>query len=75
MKYTVEFYGWEMEAVGHTLTNEQVDEIKNLMKIMVMTNFMNVDLIWKMRELLTIYIIPTYFIYQNHFITTDYMRL
>lgn len=32
MKYTLEFYGWEMEAIGHKLTNEQVDEIKNLME-------------------------------------------
>ena len=32
MKYTLEFYGWEMEAIGHTLTNEQVDRIKTLME-------------------------------------------
>lgn len=29
-KYTLEVYGWEMEAVGHSLTDEQVEQIENL---------------------------------------------
>lgn len=31
-KYKLNVYGWEMEAVGHTLTNEQVQSIKDLME-------------------------------------------
>ena len=30
-KYTLEVYGWEMEAVGHKLTDEQVEQIEELM--------------------------------------------
>jgi hypothetical protein len=32
MKYTLKTYGWEMDAVGKSLTDEQVSEIKNLME-------------------------------------------
>ena len=31
-KYKLEVYGWEMEATAHTLTNEQVERIKELME-------------------------------------------
>jgi len=31
-KYTVEFYGWEMEAMGFSLTNEMVEEIEAMME-------------------------------------------
>ena len=31
-KYKVEFYGWEMEAMGFSLTDEQVDKIELLMR-------------------------------------------
>ena len=31
-KYKLSLYGWEVEAVGHSLTNEKVEEIQNLMK-------------------------------------------
>jgi len=32
MKYTVEFFGWEMDAQAYSVTNEQVDEIRELME-------------------------------------------
>ena len=32
MRYTLKIYGWEMDAVGKSLTNEQVSEIKQLME-------------------------------------------
>ena len=32
MKYKLEMYGWEVEATGHSLTDEQVELIKNLME-------------------------------------------
>lgn len=32
MKYTLKTYGWEMDAIGKSLTNEQVSEIKQLME-------------------------------------------
>ena len=32
MKYTIEFYGWEMEAQGFSLTNENVEDIIELME-------------------------------------------
>jgi len=31
-KYTLEVYGWEMEALGHSLTDEQVEKIEELME-------------------------------------------
>ena len=31
-KYKLSLYGWEVEAVGHSLTNAKVEEIQNLMK-------------------------------------------
>ena len=31
MKYTIEFYGWEMEAQGYSVTNDQVEDIIELM--------------------------------------------
>ena len=31
-KYRLALYGWEVEAVGHSLTDEKVEEIQNLMK-------------------------------------------
>ena len=31
-KYKLNVYGWEMESVGHSLTNEQVQSIKDLME-------------------------------------------
>jgi len=30
-KYRLEVYGWEMEAIGHSITDEQVDQIVDLM--------------------------------------------
>jgi len=30
-KYKLEVYGWEMEAVGHSITDEQVDRIQELL--------------------------------------------
>jgi len=30
--YKLNVYGWEVEALGHTLTNEQVQQIKDLME-------------------------------------------
>jgi hypothetical protein len=32
MKYTLKTYGWEMDVVAKSLTDEQVSEIKNLME-------------------------------------------
>ena len=31
-KYRLEVYGWEMEAIGHSITNEQVESIQGLME-------------------------------------------
>ena len=31
-KYKLQVYGWEMEGIGHSLTDEQVDRIKELME-------------------------------------------
>ena len=31
-KYKVEFYGWEMEAQGHSLSDEQVEQVRELME-------------------------------------------
>ena len=31
-KYKLHVYGWEVEAMGHTLTDEQVQQIKDLME-------------------------------------------
>ena len=31
-KYKLNVYGWEMEAIGHSITNEQVQSIKDLME-------------------------------------------
>jgi len=31
-KYKLNVYGWEMEAMGHTLRNEQVERIKEIME-------------------------------------------
>lgn len=44
MKYTVEFYGWEMEAQGYSLTNEQVEGVVDLM------DEMDVDELWEVRS-------------------------
>ena len=44
MKYTLEMYGWEVEATGHSLTDEQVKEIQDLME----TN--GVDELWEVRD-------------------------
>ena len=32
MKYKLEMYGWEVEATGHSLTDEQVKQIQDLME-------------------------------------------
>ena len=32
MKYTVEFYGWEMEAQGYSVDDIQVDQVMELME-------------------------------------------
>ena len=31
-KYKLNVYGWEVEALGHSLTNEQVERIQELME-------------------------------------------
>ena len=33
MKFTVNTYGWEIEAVGHKLTDSQFDKIQALMEV------------------------------------------
>lgn len=43
-KYKVEFYGWEMEAQGFALTNEQVEDIRELM------DENGVDELWEIRS-------------------------
>jgi len=43
MKYKLELYGWEVEAIGHSLTDEQVKLIKDLMD----TN--GADELWEVR--------------------------
>ena len=32
MKYKLELYGWDVEAVGHSITDKQVEDIQSLMK-------------------------------------------
>lgn len=44
MNYTLEMYGWEIEATGHSLTDEQVKSIQGLME----TN--GVDELWEVRH-------------------------
>lgn len=44
MKYKLEMYGWEVEATGHSLTDEQVKSIQDLME----TN--GVDELWEVRH-------------------------
>lgn len=44
MKYTLEMYGWELEATGQSLTDEQVKSIQDLME----TN--GVDELWEVRH-------------------------
>jgi len=44
MKYKLEMYGWEVEATGHSLTDEQVKSIQGLME----TN--SVDELWEIRH-------------------------
>ena len=44
MKYKVEFYGWEMDAQAYSLTNQQVEEVKDLMEEMA------VDELWEVRS-------------------------
>lgn len=44
MKYKLEMYGWEVEATGHSLTDEQVKSIQDLMK----TN--GADELWEVRH-------------------------
>lgn len=44
MKYKLEMYGWEVEATGHSLTDEQVKSIQDLME----TN--GVDELWEIRH-------------------------
>jgi len=44
MKYTVEFYGWEMEAQGYSLDDMQVEQVRDLME----EN--GVDELWEVRS-------------------------
>jgi len=44
MKYKLEMYGWEVEATGHSLTDEQVKSIQDLME----TN--DADELWEVRH-------------------------
>ncbi|MDA9016560.1 hypothetical protein N9H63_01110 [bacterium] len=44
MKYKLEMYGWEVEATGHSLTDEQVKSIQDLME----TN--GADELWEVRH-------------------------
>tara|TARA_R110000803_G_scaffold48837_13_gene101643 strand:+ start:2292 stop:2915 length:624 start_codon:yes stop_codon:yes gene_type:complete len=44
MKYKLEMYGWEVEATGHSITDEQVKDIQVLME----TN--GVDELWEVRH-------------------------
>tara|TARA_Y100000389_G_C17349868_1_gene457841 strand:+ start:134 stop:757 length:624 start_codon:yes stop_codon:yes gene_type:complete len=44
MRYKLEMYGWEVEATGHSLTDEQVKSIQDLME----TN--GVDELWEVRH-------------------------
>ena len=44
MKYKLEMYGWEVEATGHSITDEQVKAIQTLME----TN--GVDELWEVRH-------------------------
>ena len=44
MRYKLEIYGWEVEATGHSLTDEQVKSIQDLME----TN--GVDELWEVRH-------------------------
>ena len=44
MKYKLEMYGWEVEATGHSLTDEQVKSIQDLME----TN--GADELWEIRH-------------------------
>lgn len=43
-KYKVEFYGWEMEAQGFSVTNEQVEQIEEMME-----DF-RADELWEIRD-------------------------
>jgi len=44
MKYKLEMYGWEVEATGHSLTDEQVKSIQDLMEVN------GVDELWEVRH-------------------------
>ena len=44
MRYKLEMYGWEVEATGHSITDEQVKAIQDLME----TN--GVDELWEVRH-------------------------
>ena len=44
MKYKLEMYGWEVEATGHSITDEQVKSIQDLME----TN--GADELWEVRH-------------------------
>jgi len=44
MKYKLEMYGWEVEATGHSLTDEQVKSIQDLMEVN------EVDELWEVRH-------------------------
>ena len=44
MKYKLEMYGWEVEATGHSITDEQVKAIQDLME----TN--GADELWEVRH-------------------------
>tara|TARA_B110000858_G_C17747445_1_gene448023 strand:+ start:65 stop:688 length:624 start_codon:yes stop_codon:yes gene_type:complete len=44
MKYKLEMYGWEVEATGHSITDEQVKDIQDLME----TN--GADELWEVRH-------------------------
>ncbi len=44
MRYKLEMYGWEVEATGHSLTDEQVKSIQDLME----TN--GLDELWEVRH-------------------------
>lgn len=53
MKYTVEFYGWEMEAMGFSLTDEQVEKVDILMRDKNAEELWEVR--WDMEEFIDIY--------------------
>ena len=42
-KYKLEMYGWEVESTGHSITDEQVKSIEDLIKTK------GVDELWEVR--------------------------